>query len=141
MESNPITPVFNISPLKRRKRRRISTADLNLGVCYPSLFHNFELKADDSSAGHHYTKFSDGWEIYVNDDGIGIYVDTMGFRSLYVRPKKDQEAMRQTIGHEMRNASDLERLRYKVRGFFAERAVKELGIKNLRRGVAQRSMN
>lgn len=107
-----------------------------MGVCHLSLFHNFELKADDSSAGHYYTQFNDGCEMYVNDDGIGIYVDITGFRSLYVRPEKPQEAMRQRIEHEMKNASDTERLRYKIRGFFAERAVKELGINKLRRYIA-----
>ncbi|TGO17610.1 hypothetical protein BTUL_0016g00740 [Botrytis tulipae] len=143
MDSSPMTPIHNTSPPKRRKQTKLRTV-------LESIFSQFELTeetnyysrckfgTDDSSAGHHYTQFHEGCEMYLNDDGIGIYVDITGFQSLYIRPKEDQKAMRQRIEQEMRDASDLERLRYKVRGFFAERAVKELGIDKLRRGAAQR---
>lgn len=110
-----------------------------MGVCHPPLFHIFELKADDLSAGHHYTHFMDGAEIYVDSDGLGIYVDITGRRSLFVRPKKQQESMRRKIEKEIKNASDLEWLRYKVRGFFAERAARELGILELKRRATRTS--
>ena len=75
----------------------------------------------------------DGAELYVDSDGSGIYVDIAGFRSLFVRPKKQQEALRREIVKELMNASDLELLRFGVRRFFAKRAVRELGILKLRR--------
>ncbi|TGO52210.1 hypothetical protein BOTNAR_0331g00060 [Botryotinia narcissicola] len=129
-----MTPIHNTSPPKRRKQTK-------LRATLESIFSQFELTEETdhySRSGHHYTQLHDGCEMYLNDDGIGIYVDITGLHSLYIRPQKDQKAMRQRIEQEMRDASDLERLRYKVRGFFAERAVKTLGIDKLRRGAAQR---
>ncbi|KAF7952340.1 uncharacterized protein EAE97_001837 [Botrytis byssoidea] len=136
MDSSPMTPIH--TPPKRCKQTKLRAA-------LESVFSQFELTEETNhysrckfGTGHHYTQFNDGCEMYLNDDGIGIYVDITGLRSLYIRPQKDQKAMRQRIEQEMRDASDLERLRYKVRGLFAERAVKELGIDKLGRGVLQR---
>ncbi|KAF7898495.1 hypothetical protein EAF00_004941 [Botryotinia globosa] len=138
MDSSPMTPIHNTLPQKWRKPTK-------LRAILESIFSQFKLTEVTNhysrckfGTGHHYTQFHDGCEMYINDDGIGIYVDITGFHSLYIRPQKDQKAMRQRIEQEMRDASDLERLRYEVRGLFAERAVEELEIDKLRRAAAQR---
>ncbi|KAF7954476.1 hypothetical protein EAE96_005597 [Botrytis aclada] len=103
------------------------------------IFSGFELTVKTEhhrrfrfGTGHHYTQYNDGCEIYVNDDGIGIYVDIMGFRYRYVRDPQIQKSVIWKIERELRDASDLDHLRYAVRGFFAERVVKELRINKLR---------
>ncbi|KAF5873030.1 uncharacterized protein Bfra_008307 [Botrytis fragariae] len=133
MASSLRTPVNHISPPKRRKRTELK-ADLECIFSYFNLTEKSKYYRRFSfGTGHHYTHYYDGGEMYVDSDGIGIYVDITGHRSLYIRPKKEQEAMRRRIEQEIRHASDLEWLKYKARGFFAERAVRELGILELRR--------
>ncbi|ATZ53618.1 hypothetical protein BCIN_09g04270 [Botrytis cinerea B05.10] len=133
MTSIPKIAVDNILPPQPLKRTRLK-ADLE------SIFSGFNVieKPNQDNrfnfgTGHHYIHFMDGAELYVDSDGSGIYVDIAGFRSLFVRPKKQQEALRREIVKELMNASDLELLRFGVRRFFAKRAVRELGILKLRR--------
>ncbi|KAM0165015.1 hypothetical protein ACHAPG_000264 [Botrytis cinerea] len=133
MTSIPKIAVDNILPPQPLKRTRLK-ADLE------SIFSGFNVieKPNQDNrfnfgTGHHYIHFMDGAELYVDSDGSGIYVDIAGFRSLFIRPKKQQEALRREIVKELMNASDLELLRSGVRRFFAKRAVRELGILKLRR--------
>ncbi|TEY58788.1 hypothetical protein BOTCAL_0200g00160 [Botryotinia calthae] len=133
MTSSPEMAFDNIIPPQPRKRTQLKAELEHIFSSFNVIEKPNQDNRVEFGTGHHYTHFMDGAELYVDSHGFGIYVDIAGFRTLFVRPKKKQEALRREISKEMMNASDLEWLRYRIRVFFAERAVRELGILKLRR--------